>query len=91
MDPATAIIVATAIASAAQGGGAAFGASKQKKADKKASKEMKRSTYADLINDSLQRQAELEGQRYSSRANVGKRRNQALLDTAASVREAFKI
>ncbi len=91
MDPGSAMLIAAAISSAAQGAGTAMGASKQKKADKAASKEMRRGTYADLINEARDRQAEVEGMRYNSRYKLGKQRNQALMDTAATVREAFGI
>lgn len=91
MDPGTAMMLAAAVQAAFEGGGSALGAKRQKKADKAASKEMKRATYADLLDDTRQRQAELEGQRYTSRSDIGKRRNQALMNTAASVREAFRL
>ncbi len=91
MDPATATILAATIAAAAQGGSTAFGMSKEKKAAKRKSKEMKRETRASLLSDALQRNAELEGHRLSSRAKMGKASTRNLLETANTLREAFNI
>lgn len=91
MDPATATILASVIASSASAGGSVLGGMSAKRAAQRKAKEQDRATRAMMLNDSLQRQAELEGERYGSRSRLGKRRAQSLMDTAASMREAFNI
>lgn len=93
MEPATAIIASTLIATAANVGSAAYGSRRQKKAQKKAqklrAKETKRETFAELLDQAHARKAELEGMRLSSHEKLGKRKAQSLMDTAATMREAF--
>lgn len=91
IDPGTAMLVAAAVSAAAQGAGQAISGSKAKKAGKLRAKEMKRETYGGLIQDALQRNAEMEAHRLSSRARVGKRSGQAMQETADLVRGAFNI
>lgn len=91
MDPATGMIIAATIASAAQAGGSAYQGAQSKKAGKAKAKEMKRETYATMLNDALQRSAEIEGQRLQSGMKLGKRRSQSLVDSASLLREAFGI
>jgi hypothetical protein len=89
--PAAAIIIAQAISSAAKAGGEAIGAKKEKKAAKRRSKEMKRETHADLLNESLNRGAELEAHRLKTSGNMAKRKGQSFNDTADTVRGALNI
>lgn len=91
VDPGTAILIASAIASAASLGGQAMSGAKQKQAGKLRAKEMKRETQAGLVNDALQREAELEAHRLKGRSTLGKRKAQSMQDTADLVRGAFNI
>jgi len=91
MDPATGMIIAASIAAAAQGGMGALQGAQAKKLGKMKAKEMKRETYGTLLNDALQRNAEIEGQRLQSGMKLGKRRSQSLIDSASLLREAFGI
>ena len=89
MDPATATILATVISQAANAGGSMMGGASSKRSAQKRAKEMDRATKGNMLNEILQRGSELEGERYSSRSRLGKRRAQSLMDTAATMREAF--
>lgn len=91
MDPATAMLVATAVATAAKGASDFFSGQKQKKAGKMRAKETKRETLAGLMNDALQGSAELHTHGLKSRSHLGKRRAQSMQDTADLVRGAFNI
>jgi hypothetical protein len=87
----TAILASALISAAAQGGSAWYAGNKAKKAGKMRAKETKRATYADLLNSALQNQAELEGLRMDSSQKLGKASTRNLMDTAATMREAFRI
>lgn len=91
IDPGTAMLIATAVATAAKAGGEAIAGSKAKKSSKMRAKEMKRETQAGLLQDALQRSSELEAHRLSSRSKLGKRSSQSMQDTADLVRGAFNI
>lgn len=91
VDPGTAMLIATAVATAAKAGGDAISNSKANKASKMRSKETKRETQAGLFQDALQRSAELEAHRLQSRNKMGKRKAQSLQDTSDLVRGAFNI
>jgi hypothetical protein len=91
VDPGTAMLIATAVATAAKGASDYFGGQNQKKAAKRRAKETKRETYSTLFQDALNRSAELEAQRLVSSQKLGKRRSQSMQDTADLVREAFNI
>jgi hypothetical protein len=91
MDPATAMLIATAVGVGAQGAGSFFSSNNAKKAGKMRAKELKRETLASLLNDSLQGEAELTAHGLSSRSRTGKRRAQSMQDTADLVRGAFNI
>lgn len=91
VDPGTAILIASAVAAGAKGAGDMSANKSSKEAAKRRSKETKRETHAGLLQDALQRSAELEGHRLSSRRKLGKRKSQSLQDTSDLVREAFKI
>ena len=91
MDPGTAMLIATAVATAAKAGGDAMSSNNAKKSGKLRSKETKRETQAGLFESALQRSAELEAHRLQSRNKMGKRRSQSLQDTSDLVRGAFNI
>jgi hypothetical protein len=91
VDPGTAMLIATAVSSAAKAGGDSLSNSNANKAAKRRSKETKRETQAGLFQDALQRSAELEAHRLQSRNKMGKRKAQSLQDTADLVRGAFNI
>ncbi len=91
MDPGTAMLIATAVSTAAKAGGDAMSNSSAAKAAKLRTKETKRETHAGVFQDALQRSAELEAHRLQSRGKMGKRRAQSLQDTSDLVRGAFNI
>jgi hypothetical protein len=91
MDPATGAIIAAAISAAASGASAGYGARKQKKASKYRSNELRRETYANLLNSAMQGSAELEGQALSGNSQLSQRRTKNLFDTSNVLREAFGI
>lgn len=91
VDPATAMLIATAVASAAKGAGDYLSGQKSSKSSKLRSKETKRETHAGLLNDALQRSAELEEQRLAGRRKLGKRRTHSLQETTDLVRGAFNV
>ena len=91
IDPVTATLIATAVATAAKGAGDYFSGQKQKKIGKMRAKETKRETLAGLMNDAMQGSAELHTQGLKSRSHLGKRRAQSSQDTADIVRGALNI
>lgn len=91
MEPVTAAIIASAIAAAAKGTGEAISSSKAKKAAKEKLKEMRRETRGGLLESAMQRRAELEGHRLSSKARKAKRSTQSLGETSDIVRGALNI
>lgn len=91
VDPGTAMLIATAVATAAKAGGDAMSSSNAAKAAKRRAKETKRETQGNLLHDALQRSAELQAHGLQSRGKMGKRRAQSMNDTAEMVRGALKI
>ena len=91
MDPATAMLVATAVATAAKGASDYLGGQNEKKAGKRRAKETKRETHANMLHDALQRSAELEAHRLASRQKLGKARANKSNETAELVRGALSI
>jgi pyridoxal/pyridoxine/pyridoxamine kinase len=91
MDPGTAMLIATAVASAAKGTGDVLSSQNAKKQAKRRSKETERETHANLIQEALQRSAELESHRLASRQKTGKRRASISNDTSELVRGALTI
>jgi hypothetical protein len=91
IDPGTAMLIATAVATAAKGAGDYFGSQREKEAAKRRSKETKRETYGGLYENALERGAELEAHRLGSSAKLGRRRAQSLQDTSDIVRGALRI
>lgn len=91
VEPGTAMLITSAIASAAKGAGEYLGNESQKKQSKRRAKETKRETQAGLLEDALQRSAELEAHKLSSRQKLGKRKAHNLNDTASLVRGALNI
>ena len=88
--PVVAMLGAAAIA-AAKGAGDYFSSKKQERAGKRRAKETKRETYANLIENALNRSGELEASQLQGRNKLNKRRSQSLQDTSDLVRGAFNI
>ena len=86
LDPFTIATGLTGLASLISG---ALGAHQKSKQSKLRSKEMKRETRADLLNDSMNRRAELQEHNLSNRAKMGKRRTASMQSTADLVRGAL--
>ncbi len=86
-----AILGSTAIATGAAGAGAALSSKQQKEAARLKAKEMKRETLAALIQEALQRDAELEAQRLQGTSRLAKRKTASFQDTADLIRGAFNI
>lgn len=91
LDPGTAMLIATAVASASKGGSDYLGAKRDKKAGKRRAAETERETKAGILSDSLQRSAEMEAHQLSGSKRKGKRRFQSMQDTADLLRGAFSI
>ncbi len=91
MDPGTAMLIATAVATAAKGGGDAMSNRNAAKAAKMRAKETRRETQAGLYNDALQRSAELAEQRLSGTRKLSKRKTHSLQETADLLRGALSI
>ena len=79
------------IAAAANLSGSYLGGKLAEKSGKLRSKESNRETKAALIQDALQRSAEMQNHRLSTRNKLGKRRSQSLQDTSDLLRGAFNI
>jgi len=91
VDPGTAMLIATAVATAAKGAGDFMSGQSAEKAAKRRAKETKRETQAGILQDALQRNAELSAHGLHSRGKLGKRRGQSLQDTSDLVRGALSI
>jgi hypothetical protein len=91
MDPGTAILISTAIATAAKGAGDYISGQKQGDIGKRRAKQTKRDTYADLLNEAMQRSAELRAHELASRQKLGKRQVGNFQDTSDIVRGALSI
>lgn len=91
IDPGTAMLIATAVATAAKGAGDYFSGQKSEKAGKRKAKEMKRETESGLFDSALQRSAELQAHRLASKQKLGKRKSQSMQDTSDLVRGALNI
>jgi len=91
VDPGTAMLIATAVATAAKGAGDFMSGQGAKKAAKMRAKETKRETQAGLFNDALQRSAELQEQRLAGTRKLGKRRANSMQETADLLRGAFNV
>lgn len=91
VDPGTAMLIATAVATAAKGAGDYMSGQSAKKSSKLRAKELERETQAGLFQDALQRSAELESHRLKGKSRLGKRKTQSMQDTADLVRGAFNI
>jgi hypothetical protein len=91
LDPGTAMLIASAVSAAAQGIGSKIAGKKQKKSARLRSKEAKRETNANLLNEANNREAEEHTNHLSSRARLRKRSSQSLQDTSDLVRGALKI
>jgi GrpB-like predicted nucleotidyltransferase (UPF0157 family) len=91
VDPGTAMLIATAVATAAKGAGDFMSGQNSAKAAKMRAKETKRETQAGLFNDALQRSAELQEQRLAGTRKLGKRRANSMQETADLLRGAFNV
>lgn len=91
VDPGTAMLIATAVATAAKAGGDYLSGQNAEKAAKRRAKETKRETLGGLFDEALNRSAKLEAHRLEGRKKLGKRRTQSLQDTADLVRGAFNV
>ena len=85
-----ALAAAGLVASTAKMAGDAIGSKKKKKLSKKAAKETKRQTIADLLSSSLQNRAEIQGQNLDSSRRLGTSRTRGLMDPAATMRGIFQ-
>lgn len=91
VDPGTAMLIATAVATAAKGAGDFFSGKKSEKAAKRRSKETRRETETGLVDSALQRSAELQAHKLASRQKLGKRKSQSMQETSDLVRGALNI
>lgn len=85
------MLISAAIQAAAKGGSAALASKAEKKMQKRKSRESERETHAGLLQDTLQRGAELEGQKLQGRKNLGKAKIKNHFDTADIVRGALNL
>lgn len=79
----------TAAAMAAQGAGSFFGANAQANAEKKKAREMKRKTFADLLNDAMNRSHATAQDIRHSQTELSGARAKALQDLAAGIRQSL--
>lgn len=86
-----AILGSTAIATGAAGAAGALSAQQQRESAARRAKEMKRETLAALIQEALQRDAEMEAQRLKGTSAMTKRKAHNLQETADLIRGAFGI
>lgn len=91
VDPGTAMLIATAVQTAVKGAGDYLSGKSGSKSAKRKSKETKRETQGGMLQDSLQRGAELEAHGLSSRKKLGQRKSQSMQNTSDLVREAFNL
>ena len=89
--PAVIALMAAAVAAGAKYAGDAASARQQAKAAKKRAKETKRETYAGLLNEAAQRNAELQAQELHGRKKLGVRGGQSLQETSDLVRGALRL
>ena len=79
MDPATALLIASAVK-------AAIAAAQKKKEGKRKAKQEKSETYGELLNEAHNRRSRVEEEGLKSHASLGSARAKALRETAAHVR-----
>lgn len=91
VDPATAMLIATAVATAAKGAGEYTSGQGAKKAAKRRAKETRRETESGLLHDVMQRGAELSAHGLQNKGKLTKRKSQSMHDTADLVRGALNI
>lgn len=78
-----------AAAQALQGAGSYFGARSEAKAKKKGFKEQKRKTFADLLNDAMNRKHDISKDTRHSQNELSAARAKALQDAAAGIRQSL--
>lgn len=93
--PVPVAVLAALAAAAANAGSSAYAAhrvrSSEKKESKRRSKEQERETFADLVQDAEAREDESERGRLSGKARRSRKKAEGLMNTAANLREAFKV
>lgn len=89
MEPATTIAILTALGSALKGVSSYMTESKKNKIEKKKVKEMKRKTFADLLNSQLDRSHANEQGNRKSQNELTAARARALQDAAAGIRQSL--
>jgi pyridoxal/pyridoxine/pyridoxamine kinase len=85
------MLIATAVSTAAKGAGDYFSGQGSARQAKRKAKETRRETEAGMLQDALQRSAELQAHGLASRKKLGQRSAQSMQNTADLVREAFNI
>lgn len=91
VDPATATLIATALAESAKGASQYLGSKKEKKGGKLRAQELRRETLAGLLSGAHQGATEYEAHRLERRAKGAKRRSKSLQETADVVRGALSV
>ena len=91
MDPGTATIIAAAIAATAKGTSDYLTGAKEKKSAKRRAKETKRETYSGMLQDAMDRNAELSAHGLKSSGKLSKAKTQSAQDSSDLVRRAFNI
>jgi|GEM_PF-6737241 hypothetical protein len=89
MEPTTAVAIATAMGKALEGLGKYLGEREKTKVEKKKVKEIKRKTFADLLNESLNRSHDLGKDVRRSQGEFAGARAKAMQDTAAGIRQSL--
>lgn len=79
----------TAISGAMQGAGSYMGAREQAKAMRKQSKETKRKTFADLLNDAMNRSSDSVKDTRHTQNEFSGARAKAMQDLAAGIRQSL--
>lgn len=82
-------IIIGAIGEALSGVGSYFGNRELAKAEKKKAKETKRKTFAELLNESMNRSHDTVKQNRSSQTELTAARAKALQDAAAGIRQSL--
>lgn len=91
VDPATATLIASAIANSVKIGSDMLSGKKGDRQSKRKAREMQRETEADMLNEAFQRSADLEGHRLNTRKRLGKRKGQSMQETSDLMRGALNI
>lgn len=87
---ASAPYVLALLAALGQGASGAASGYMQGQQGKMSAEEMRRKTYADLLNSALQNQAEIQGTALQSSRQIGDAKTRNLMNTASTLRELFR-